>query len=102
MYSCTYGCHCRLRTMWRDSEGDVYWDELAETCGEILMAAGFGCHTFKITSVQPFLIKCMLLVKLNFLVATGYKYSGTSDNRLPLLQKPPKCGQEPVVPNHSL
>ena len=29
-------------------------------------------------------------------------YSGTSDNGLPLLQKPPQYGQEPAVPNHSL
>ena len=29
-------------------------------------------------------------------------YSGTSDNRLPLLRKPPQCRQEDAVPNHSL
>ena len=26
---------CRLSTMWRDFEGGVYWDELAETCSEV-------------------------------------------------------------------
>ena len=30
------------------------------------------------------------------------QYSGISDNGLPLLQKPPQCGQEAAVPNHSL
>ena len=30
------------------------------------------------------------------------KYSGTSENRLSLLRKPPQCGQESAVPNYSL
>ena len=29
-------------------------------------------------------------------------YSGTSDNRLPLLWKPPQCGWKATVPNYSL
>ena len=28
-------------TMWRDFEGGVYWDELAETCGDISRVVGF-------------------------------------------------------------
>ena len=35
-------------TMWRDFEGSVNWDEFAETCGDILRAAGFrGVATFQ-------------------------------------------------------
>ena len=30
------------------------------------------------------------------------QYSGTSKNGLPLLRKPPQCGQESAVPNYSL
>ena len=30
------------------------------------------------------------------------EYSGTSDNGLPLLRKPPQCGQEAVASNTSL
>ena len=30
------------------------------------------------------------------------KYSGTPENGLPLLRKPPQCGQESAVPNYSL
>ena len=30
------------------------------------------------------------------------EYSGTSENGLPLLRKPPQCGQESAVPNYSL
>ena len=29
-------------------------------------------------------------------------YSETSENGLPLLRKPPQCGQESAVPNYSL
>ena len=27
--------------MWQDFEGGVYWDELADRCGDISMAMGF-------------------------------------------------------------
>ena len=35
-------------------------------------------------------------------VEKNNKYSGTSENGLPLLRKPPQCGQESTVPNYSL
>ena len=31
--------------MWRDFKGSIYWDELAETCGNILRASGFQGNT---------------------------------------------------------
>ena len=38
---CAYGNCCRPLTMRRDFEGSIYWDELADRCGEISRAAGF-------------------------------------------------------------
>ena len=38
---CTYGNCCRPLTMRQDFEGGVYWDELAERCGDISRAAEF-------------------------------------------------------------
>ena len=38
---CAYGSCCQPLTMRRDFEGGVYWDELADRCGEILRMAGF-------------------------------------------------------------
>ena len=38
---CAYGNCCRPLTMRRDFEGGVYWDELADRCGDISRAAGF-------------------------------------------------------------
>ena len=39
--ACTYGNCCQPLTMWRDFEGSVYWDELADRCGDISRTAGF-------------------------------------------------------------
>ena len=39
--ACAYGYCCRPLTMRRDFEGGVYWDELADRCGDILRAVGF-------------------------------------------------------------
>ena len=40
--------HVRIRTMRRDFEDGVYWDELAEICGEMSRAAGFrGAARFR-------------------------------------------------------
>ena len=44
---CMYNAHAHMHyswrsfTMWRDFEGSVYWDEFAETCGDISRVAGF-------------------------------------------------------------
>ena len=38
---CAYGNCCRSLIMWRDLEGGVYWDELADRCGDISRMAGF-------------------------------------------------------------
>ena len=47
-YPCAYGNFCRPLTMQRDFEGGVYWDELADRCGDILRAAGFrGAARFR-------------------------------------------------------
>ena len=46
--ACAYGNCCRPLTMRRDFEGGVYWDELADRCGEISRAAGFrGAARFR-------------------------------------------------------
>ena len=43
------------------------------------------------------------MVNASNLIAFVHKiYSGTSENGLPLLRKPPQCGQESMVPNYSL
>ena len=42
---CAYGNCCRSLTMWRDFEGSVYWDELADRCGDNSRAAGFQGNT---------------------------------------------------------
>ena len=36
-------CHCQPYTMWRNFEGSIYWDELAEihVRGDISRAVGF-------------------------------------------------------------
>ena len=39
---------------------------------------------------------------MHLIVSAFSNYSGTSENGLPLLQKPPQCGQESAVPNYSL
>ena len=45
---CAYGNCCRSLTMRRDFEGGVYWDELADRCGDISRAAGFrGAARFR-------------------------------------------------------
>ena len=45
---CAYGNWCRPLTMWRDFEGGVYWDELADRCSDISRAAGFrGAARFR-------------------------------------------------------
>ena len=38
--------------MWRDLEGGVYWDELAEICGKISRAAGFRGDTVSLIEEQ--------------------------------------------------
>ena len=46
--ACAYGNCCRPLTMRRDFEGGVYWDELADRCGDISRAAGFrGAARFR-------------------------------------------------------
>ena len=32
---------CQPRIMRQDFEGSIYWDELAEICGDVSSAAGF-------------------------------------------------------------
>ena len=42
--------------MWRDFEGGVYWDELADRCGDVLRAAGFrGAARFRGNTVCMFI-----------------------------------------------
>ena len=51
---------CRPFTMRRDFEGGVYRDELAETCGDILRAAGFrGAARFRGNTVPLVLSRCL-------------------------------------------
>ena len=38
----------------------------------------------------------------SYTINTAITYSGTSDNGLPLLPKPPQCGQQAMVPNYRL
>ena len=38
--------------MWRDFEGGIYWDELAEACGNISRAVGLMCSKSQ-TKVRP-------------------------------------------------
>ena len=50
---CAYGNCCRPLTMRRDFEGGVYWDELADRCGDISRAAGFrGAARFRGNTVS--------------------------------------------------
>ena len=45
---CAYGNCCRSLTMRQDFEGGVYWDKLADRCGDISRAAGFrGAARFR-------------------------------------------------------
>ena len=45
---CAYGNFYRPLTMRRDFEGGVYWDEMADRCGDISRAAGFrGAARFR-------------------------------------------------------
>ena len=39
--ACAYGNRCQPLTMRQDFEGGVYWDELADKCGDISRVAGF-------------------------------------------------------------
>ena len=58
------------------------------------MNVASGCPQFcKLSPKNPI---------MKTLVIDIHIYSGTSDNGLPLLRKPPQCGQEAAVPNHSL
>ena len=47
IFICTHNGHAHtyravdLLLLWQDFEGDVYWGEFAETCGDISRAAGF-------------------------------------------------------------
>ena len=58
-------------------------------------------HHFDSAWASPF-----RLIKLSMCSVWGTwctcVYSGTSENGLPLLQKPPQCGQQSAVPNYSL
>ena len=46
---CAYGNFYRPLTMRRDFEGGVYWDEMADRCGDISRAAGFRGNTVNLT-----------------------------------------------------
>ena len=51
--TCAYRYCCRPLTMQRDFEGGVYWDKLADRCGEISRAAGFrGAARFRGNTVH--------------------------------------------------
>ena len=54
---CAYGNFCRPLTMRRDFEGGVYWDEMADRCGDISRAAGFrGAARFRGNTVATTLV----------------------------------------------
>ena len=53
MHACAYVNCCRPLTMRRDFEGGVYWDELADRCGDISRVVGFqGVVTFQGNTVN--------------------------------------------------
>ena len=59
--------------MRRDFEGGVYWDELADRCGDILRAAGFrGAARFRGNTVGPKVV-CQLYCE--FIIMVYYKFS---------------------------
>ena len=52
--------------MWRDFEGGVYWDELADRCGDISRAVGFrGAARFRGNTVS-LLVDNNIIVKRHF------------------------------------
>ena len=63
LFVCTYNArmHTQIvvdpRTMRQDFEGGIYWDELAEICGEISRAAGFrGAARFQGNTVYMYTV----------------------------------------------
>ena len=61
--ACTYGNCCWPLTMQRDFKGGIYWDELADRCGEISRAAGFrGAARFQGNTVCTWSLSCMYSV----------------------------------------
>ena len=77
---CAYGNCCRPLTMRRDFEGGVYWDELADRCGEISRAAGFrGAARFRGNTVRMCTCTCVRVhvhaaSGCGLRVISGYKY----------------------------
>ena len=59
---CAYGNFYRPLTMRRDFEGGVYWDEMADRCGDISRAAGFrGAARFRGNTVYACTVKSSLV-----------------------------------------
>ena len=60
------------------------------------------CSEHKLNGNSLFINNLQEMVQHNMWKHSIAYYSGTSENGLPLLQKPPQCGQESAVPNYSL
>ena len=53
--------------------------------------------------MHTYISTVMMSYTYDFILAhSNYGYSGTSENGLPILWKPPQCRQKAVFPNHSL